>query len=79
MISTYGQSDVFSTLAAARQSRLMNPLRDVIKSTLARCGFELRRTQPLVEHPHCRFIREKGIDCIFDIGANIGQSIGLFR
>jgi FkbM family methyltransferase len=57
----------------------MSKIRRLVKTVLNHCGFDIRRLQPYVEHPYRRFFREKNIDCVFDIGANIGQSLGLFR
>ena len=55
-------------------------IKNALKSLLKRTGFEIRRSAADIgESPHAAFMRNKEVDCVFDIGANIGQSIGLFR
>lgn len=54
-------------------------IKNTLKMLLATTGFEIRRRVAAVTNPHMTFLHDKGVDCVFDIGANVGQSIGLFR
>lgn len=70
---------LLSGAGAPRSARIVDGVRERVKSMMRALGYEIRRIDSRFQQRPIDFIRSRNIDVVIDVGANVGQYAARLR